>query len=88
MIRGRQFTLDGVAVQHEDHEGKALEKKVPTSFSKQIVYANLGDGEIIKGKRYKASFSSAPASVVEILNEILKDCPETVKQWIATQKED
>lgn len=87
MSSSQQMTLDGQVVKYEDYEEKALEKKVPTKFSKQIVYVKMGE-EIIKGKKYQATFSSAPPSIFEILNEVLKDNPETVKQWIATHKED
>ena len=78
----KQVTLDGKILVHTPEDEKALLTKVKASFSKQMIHAKDNYGDIVKGKKYKAVFSSAIDSVMEILNCIEEECPEAVRAWI------
>ena len=83
MAQSKQITLDGKVLSQDSDIEKAINNKVTSSFSIHMVHVKDSFGEIIKGKKYKAVFSSATESVHEILNCIVKECPEAVSSWLA-----
>ena len=86
MTQIQQVTLDGTVLKQDSDIEKVINNKVTSSFSIHMVHVKDSFGEVIKGKKYKVVFSSATESVHEILNCIVKECPEAVSSWLTKYK--